>query len=112
MIGYLMGESVVLIIAALCSLLGALSCSFMLTLAGVLSILMGLALACVTPIILYVYKKFLLSNIEKYLRASIHDFDDTTTNPVSLFWNAFQKKVGAQGRLDTFDRYVRILVVA
>ncbi|CAF0933114.1 unnamed protein product [Adineta steineri] len=94
-----------LIIAALCSSLGAFTCSFLLTLVGILNILIAFALAIVLPIILYMNRQSLIDKLEKYMQISIKDFDDITENPVTLFWNELQEKYSCCGLNNSITDY-------
>ncbi|CAF2902734.1 unnamed protein product [Rotaria sp. Silwood2] len=96
-IGYLIFYSILLIVSTLCSLLGALVCSFLLTLFGILSILMVFALTIVCPIILNVSKNLLINKLENYMRISIRDYDNIPENPITIFWNELQTKYSCCG---------------
>ncbi|CAF0933098.1 unnamed protein product [Adineta steineri] len=94
-----------LIIAALCSSLGAFTCSFLLTLVGIMNILIAFALAIVLPIILYMNRQSLIDKLEKYMQISIKDFDGITENPVTLFWNELQEKYSCCGLNNSITDY-------
>ncbi|CAF1161447.1 unnamed protein product [Rotaria sp. Silwood1] len=96
-IGYLIFYSILLIVSSLCSLLGALVCSYLLTLFGILSILMTFALTIVFPIILNLSKNLLINKLERYMRISIRDYDNIPENPITIFWNELQIKYSCCG---------------
>ncbi|CAF3845494.1 unnamed protein product [Rotaria sordida] len=96
-IGYLIFYSILLIVSTLCSLLGALVCSFLLTLFGILSILMTFTLTIVFPIILNFSKNLLINKLETYMQISIRDYDNIPENPITIFWNQLQTKYSCCG---------------
>ncbi|CAF0964427.1 unnamed protein product, partial [Rotaria sordida] len=96
-IGYLIFYSILLIVSTLCSLLGALVCSFLLTLFGILSILMTFALTIIFPIILNFSKNLLINKLETYMQISIRDYDNIPENPITIFWNQLQTKYSCCG---------------
>lgn len=78
---------------AISTFLAAFVCSIWLILIGTVIGLLASLITIIGPAVIFLYRKTFFNELEKYLRISLNDFDDLPKNPISLFWNRFQKLV-------------------